>query len=139
MCIRDRYNDTTWRYYTILNFCEFCRIFYVGFRKKSRRRARPIVDRGWILRNSLYISDEIGSCVPKNDFFQKSWANYDAPAVQILPVCSRIGKNLSFSKEVHGCGWYGCHIWISLIFLIDLDILFVKFWFTDLQIWIIQY
>ena len=35
--------------------------------------------------------------------------------------------------------WYGCHIWIPLIFLIDLDILFVKFRFTDLKIWIISY
>ena len=35
--------------------------------------------------------------------------------------------------------WYGCHIWIPLIFLINLDILFVKFRFTNLKIWIIQY
>jgi len=35
--------------------------------------------------------------------------------------------------------WNGCHIWIPLFFLIDLDILFVKFQFIDLKIWIIPY
>ena len=46
---------------------------------------------------------------------------------QVQQICCK--KSYTWSKR-----WYGCHIWIPLIFfLIDLDILFVKFWFTDLK------
>ena len=83
-----------------LTFFEFFRIFYADFKKKSRRRAWPFIARGWILRKYWCISDEIGSCVPKNDFYEKSRENYEAHVVQIWPVSTWIGRNLCFSKEV---------------------------------------
>jgi hypothetical protein len=39
-----------------------------------------------ILPNYLWISDKIDTCVYKNDFLQKTWANYEAPVVQIWPA-----------------------------------------------------
>ena len=66
------------------------------------RRTWPIVSRCSILWNSLCIYDEIDTFVPRNDFYKKSWANYEAPVVQIWPGFSWIDGNLSFWQGVDG-------------------------------------
>jgi hypothetical protein len=48
----------------------------------------PFLARGWILQNYLCIFDKTSTCEPKNDFLEKSWANYDAALVQIFPTSS---------------------------------------------------
>ena len=58
----------------------------------------------------------------KNNFLNK----------KVPQICCK--KSYTWKKR-----WNGCHIWIPLFFLIDLDILFVKFQFIDLKIWIIPY
>ena len=52
-------------------FWFFFWILYADFKMRSKLTTRPLLVRGWILRNYWGISDEIDSCAPKNDFFQK--------------------------------------------------------------------
>jgi hypothetical protein len=75
-------------------------ISYAHFKMQLKRLAWPLLGRDRILPNSLWISDEIDSCVPKNDFWKKIWANYEAPVVQIWPVSNWIDRYLSFFE-----GW----------------------------------
>jgi hypothetical protein len=65
---------------------------------RPKRQAWPLLGRDRILPNSLWIYDEIDSCVPKNDFLKKTWANYEAPVVQIWPASSWIGRYFSFLR-----------------------------------------
>ena len=104
--------------------CRWYRVFCIRtshlFLFKLRRRAWQFVARGGIFRNSWCIYVEIGSSVPKNDFSQKSWANYEALVVQICPVSNWIGRNLWFLKEVDGNlflekNWLFVHITCSSI------------------------
>jgi hypothetical protein len=70
-------------------YCFDCfRISYAHFKMRPKRWAWPLLGRDRILPNSLWIADEIDSCVPKNDFLKKTWAKYEAPVVQIWPVSS---------------------------------------------------
>ena len=76
-------------------------ILYANFKMRSKLTTQPFLARGWILQNYWRISDEIDSCVTKNDFFKKSWANYEAVVVQIWPGSTWIGRYLSFLWEVY--------------------------------------
>jgi hypothetical protein len=73
---------------------------YVDFKMRPNRRAWPLQGRDVILRNYLWISDEIDTCVPKNDFWKKLWANYEAPVDQIWPASSWIDRYLWISGGV---------------------------------------
>ena len=90
-------NDTMRRIFTISNFFW---ISYDGFKIRSKRLAWTFVGRGWILQNYWCISDEIGTCVPKKDFYKKCRANYEALIVQIWPVSCWICIDLSFYREL---------------------------------------
>ena len=79
----------------------FFLILYGDFKTRSKLTTRPLLARGWILRNYWCISDEIDICAPKNVFSKKSRANYEAVVVQIWPGSNRISRNLSFLWEVY--------------------------------------
>jgi hypothetical protein len=68
---------------------------------RPKQRAWPFLGRDRILQKSLWISDERDTFVSKNDFWKKSWVNYEAPAVQIWPASNWIGKILSFFRGVY--------------------------------------
>ena len=91
----------------IMTHCErfplfwFFKILYTDFKIRSKLTTRPFLAKGWILRNYWCIPDKIDSCAPKNDFFKKSWVNYEATVVQIWLGSNRIGINLSFWWEVY--------------------------------------
>jgi hypothetical protein len=67
-------------------FTIFFWISYAWFKMSSKRRAWTFLASGWILQNYLWISDKISTCEPENDFWKKSWSNYDAALVQIYPT-----------------------------------------------------
>jgi hypothetical protein len=83
-----------------LYFFDFFRISYADFKTWPKRQAWPLL--GWdrILPNFWWISDEIDTCVSKNDFCKKIWAHYEAHVVQIWPASSWIGRYLSISWGV---------------------------------------
>ena len=91
-----------WHHAKVFYLFDLFWISNAGFNIRSTRGTWPFLARGWILQISWCISDEIGTCVPKYDFFKKSWENYEAPIVQIWPPSSWIGMNLSFLREVDG-------------------------------------
>jgi hypothetical protein len=80
-------------------FFDFFGITYTIFEMRPKWHAWPLLGRDRILQNSLWISDEIDTFVPKNDFWKKSWANYKAHVVQIWPASSWIGRILSFFER----------------------------------------
>jgi hypothetical protein len=102
---------------------------------RPNRWAWPLLGRDRILPNSLWISDEIDSFVRRNEFWKKTWVNYEAPVVQIWPVSSWIDRYLSFlrggyitfSMQTTGELWIkhdiiSCKIWFFYfcnIFLVD--------------------
>ena len=81
---------------------DFFWISDADFKIRSKRWTWPFIPRCRILQESWYISDEIGTFVSKNDFFKKSWANYEAHVVQFWPAYNWIDRKLSFSREVDG-------------------------------------
>jgi hypothetical protein len=87
----------TWHNANVFYFFGLFWITYTIFEMLPKRRAWPFLDRDRILQKSLWISDEIDTCVPKNDFWKKSWANYKAHVVQIWPASIWINIYLSIS------------------------------------------
>ena len=59
----------------------------------SKRRAWPFVARGGILQKICWISGEIATCIPRNNFWKKkSWANYEAAALNWHSYIVRIAS-----------------------------------------------
>jgi hypothetical protein len=91
-----------WHNTKVLLFFWFFWISYALFKMWSKRRAWTFLARGWILHNYIY-----GSLIkhllvnPENDFWKKSWANYDIVVVQIYRASCWIGKSLSFLWKVN--------------------------------------
>jgi hypothetical protein len=69
-------------------FFDFFGIIYTVFEMRPKRRAWPFLGRDRILQNSLWIYDEIDIFVSNNDFWKKSWVNYEVPVVKIWPASS---------------------------------------------------
>jgi hypothetical protein len=86
----------TWHNAKDLYCFDYFWISYAHFKMRPKWWAWPLLGRDRILPNSLWIYDKIDSCVPKNDFYKKIWANYEAPVVQIWPASSWIDRYLSF-------------------------------------------
>jgi hypothetical protein len=111
----------TWHNAQVLYFFDFFWISHIDFKVWPKWRAWPLLGRDRILRNSWWISYEIDTCVSKNDFWKKVWANYEAPVVQNWPASNWIGGYLSISWGVaikpFPCKQMGIvhKIWYSII------------------------
>jgi hypothetical protein len=76
-------------------------ILFARFKMRSKRRAWTFLARGWILHNYLWIYDKTSTYKPENDFWKKSWANYDTVVVQIYPASYWIGKSFYFLWKIN--------------------------------------